>query len=91
MDSKDIDVLFRELRAGRTLEVPFSTRMWPETEAIKNVLRLNEAGAFELKTTLREFWAGHGWSLEQTELETRSEAELRTTLTYVERSSVKVL
>ena len=45
-----------------------------------NVRRLAADGDFELSTVFAEFWAGHGWSLPQSQVERRTEAQVRDAL-----------
>ena len=80
MEADDIDPLLDAVRAGRRLRVPFSTTLGPDTRAHENVLSIRTDGLFELTTTFAEFWAGHGWSREQTEVEARTLEQVRSAM-----------
>ncbi len=82
MDAADIERLLAHVRAGRQLRVPFSTTLGPDTRADTNVLSLRSDGLFELTTTFAEFWAGHGWSRSQTEIETYTETRVRSAMSF---------
>jgi hypothetical protein len=83
VDTREIDAVLAELRAGGARRVPFDTTLGPDTQAVESVLRAGDDGGFELTTTFREFWAGHGWSLEQRETEVLTEAQVRAALARV--------
>lgn len=81
MKQAEIDAIFERLQKGETVEVPFHTTLYPETQPSKSTLQKVEGG-FLLTTKFHEFAAGHGWSLEQTQTETTSEDEIRQRLSF---------
>ena len=89
MEATDIDRLLAELRAGRTLRVPFSTKLFPDTRPSENLLRLGSNGQFELTTTFAEFAPGHGWSCDQTEVESHTEESVRSTLRFYDAKQIE--
>jgi hypothetical protein len=64
--------------------VPFSTTLYPDTIAHRNVLRKNSDG-YELTTHYSEFAPGHGFSTELTERETLTREQLRQSLQWAKR------
>lgn len=91
MTSDDVDALLGLLARGTALQVPMQTTLFPDTEAIRSTLHAEpvHSGRFVLRTTFREFAAGHGWSCEQTEEEVLTDADLRARLVHVERAACR--
>ena len=82
MKAEQAQHLINLLLEGKQLETPFSTALYPETTADKNILRHDGKEYFILCTYFREFWAGHGWSMEQKEEERFTKEELLKRLVY---------
>lgn len=87
MTDLEADEIFVLLEGSATLSVPLQTPLYPETEAKRSTLARRDDGAYVLCTYFREFWAGHGWSVEQTEEVVLDRAALRARLTYEARAA----
>ncbi|MFL5730873.1 MAG: hypothetical protein ACJ75J_15400 [Cytophagaceae bacterium] len=86
MSNEEIQQLIAAFKTDKTYTVPFSTTLGPDTEALDNSLNRISEDKFVLTTTFREFWAGHGWSLEQTEVQNISKTDLENKLQFYERN-----
>jgi hypothetical protein len=86
MNKEEIERLIASYKIGSVYTVPFSTTLGPDTEALSNELSRTDDENFILTTTFREFWAGHGWSTEQTEVEKIEKGRLEHLLQYYEAS-----
>jgi hypothetical protein len=82
MDRSEIDRLLAAVRSGQDLHVPFTTTLGPDTQAQQSLVRRRPDGGFELSTTFVEHAPGHGWSIAQTEVEPRTEAQIRAALAH---------
>jgi hypothetical protein len=82
MTPDEIKIFLTDFQSGTSVKAPLTTTLGPDTEPIFNTLTRVSEKAFSLTTTFREFWAGNGWSGEQTETEAMSLEKLEGLLKY---------
>ncbi len=79
-DDAAIAALLLRIRAGERVPVSEDLVLFPDTRVERSELRSCGDGTFEHVTFFTEFAPGHGWSLEQRQVEPLDEAAARALL-----------